>query len=324
MNKNNPLGDFTDEVGEQLEDLPQIAKKQIIGANQSKPVASKKVLSQLSRATAGLAQTRLKQVREELEKQRLKTGSSDQPAPVGPGVLGSRITGVERRAKMIIIRLDNGLNLVVHLKMTGQLIYADKDVISFPNPIPFAGTTLPGKTTHVIFNLDKGTLFFNDMRQFGWVKVVNDEELKKIDEKHGPEPFSKEFTEEYLAKICGNWGRPIKLLLLDQAKIAGIGNIYANEALWYAGISPMKRGREAKNIKDLYEAIKKVLEMGLKYKGSSAADEAFVDAHGVAGKMQEHFMVYQKNGSKCPRCGKTITRSTIGGRGTFFCPKCQN
>lgn len=238
-------------------------------------------------------------------------------------VLGSRITGVERRAKMIIIKLDNKLNLVVHLKMTGQLIYADKDVISFPNPIPFAGTTLPGKTTHVIIKLNQGVLFFNDMRQFGWVKTVSDKQLQEIDEKHGPDALGKDFTEEYLAKICANWGRPIKLLLLEQSKIAGIGNIYANEALWYAGISPMKRGREVKNIKDLYDAIKKVLEMGLKYHGSSAGDEAYVDALGRAGEMQNHTVVYQKAGSECPRCQHKIVRSQIGGRGTFFCPKCQ-
>lgn len=247
-------------------------------------------------------------------------GSRDQ-------VLGSRILGVERKAKMIIVKLDNDLNLVVHLKMTGQLIYSDeKDVATFPNPIPFAGSSLPAKTTHVIIKLNEGTLYFNDMRQFGWVKVVNDDELKIIDEKHGPEPFNKEFTQEYLEKICGNWGRPVKLLLLDQAKISGIGNIYANEALWYAGISPMKRGREIPKDKivQLFKSIKEVLEMGIKYCGSSASDEAFVDIFGKSGKMQEHFMVYQKNDTPCPRCQKTITRSTIGGRGTFFCPKCQN
>lgn len=239
-------------------------------------------------------------------------------------IINKKILKVTRRAKMIIINLEGPLSIVVHLKMTGQLIYTDKDLISFPNPIPFAGSSLPAKTTHVIIKLNEGTLYFNDMRQFGWVKIVNDAELKMIDEKHGPEPFSKEFTEEYLAKICGNWGRPIKILLLEQSKIAGIGNIYANEALWYAGISPMKRGREVTKIKELYESIKKVLEMGLKYKGSSAADEAFVDANGQPGQMQNHFMVYQKNGSPCPRCQKNITRGTIGGRGTFFCPKCQN
>lgn len=262
-------------------------------------------------------------------------------------IVGAKITDVLRRAKIMILKLDNGKNIVVHLKMTGQLIFGENqnkankpvtqlpnkkkveetfvaETISFSQGIPFAGFSLPAKTTHVIFKLDKGTLFFNDMRQFGWIKIVNNEELRvKIDEKHGPEPFGKDFTPEYLAKICSNWGRPIKLLLMEQGKIAGIGNIYANEALWLAGVSPMKRGKEVTKIKELYEAIKKVLEMGLKYGGSSAADEAFVNAEGKPGKMQEHFVVYQKDGQPCSRCGKTITRSKLGGRGTFFCPKCQ-
>jgi len=121
------------------------------------------------------------------------------------------------------------------------------------------------------------------------------------------------------------------LLLMEQGKIAGIGNIYANEALWYAGISPMKRGRDLaegldgkRRIRKLYDSILKVLEMGIKYQGSSAADEAFVDALGEKGKMQDHFVVYQKKGEKCPRNdGGTIVMSKIGGRGTFFCPVCQ-
>jgi formamidopyrimidine-DNA glycosylase len=243
-------------------------------------------------------------------------------------VLGSRIKDVRRRAKIIVIELDNGYNIVVHLKMTGQLVYGETtaETISFREGIPFAGFALPAKTTHVILKLDKGTLFFNDMRQFGWMKIYKNEELKtKIDEKHGPEALEEDFTPEYLTNICGNWGRPVKLLLMEQSKVAGIGNIYANEALWEAGISPMKRGREIpkEKISNLHAAIQKVLKKGLEYGGSSAADEAFVNALGKKGHMQEHFVVYQKNGAPCPRCGKTITRSTLGGRGTFFCPKCQ-
>jgi formamidopyrimidine-DNA glycosylase len=271
------------------------------------------IVNQLKESLVGKTITRV-----DVRLQKSFFGSKEQ-------VINSKITDVRRRAKMILIKLDNGLNLVVHLKMTGQLVYSDsKDIATFPNPIPFVGTTLPGKTTHVVFHLNKGTLFFNDMRQFGWVKVLTDDEVVEVHEKHGPEPLTDQFTPEYLAKICANWGRPIKLLLLEQSKIAGIGNIYANEALWYAGISPMKRGREVTKIKELYDAIKEVLELGLKYHGSSAGDEAYVDAFGVGGQMQNHTVVYQKNGSDCPRCHNKIVRSTIGGRGTFFCPKCQN
>ncbi len=240
-------------------------------------------------------------------------------------VVGQTIKQVERRAKIIIIKLSNGYSLVTHLKMTGQLVYGDKtaETISFHQGIPFAGFSLPAKTTHVILKLDKGTLFFNDMRQFGWMKVVSQEQLAEIDEKHGPDALGAGFTAEYLAKILSNWSRPVKLLLMEQSKIAGIGNIYANEALWCAKISPMKRGKEVENVTELYRCIKEVLEKGLKYGGSSAADEAFVNALGGRGHMQEHFNVYQKQKTPCPRCGATIAMSRIGGRGTFFCPKCQ-
>ncbi len=251
-------------------------------------------------------------------------------------VVGAKILDVRRRAKMVIIQLDNGKNLVGHLKMTGQLIYGqgnkgDKgyegEIITFPNPIPFAGTSLPGKTTHIIFRLSGGgILFFNDMRQFGWVKVLTDDELAEVEGKHGPEPFTDEFTPDYLEKILGSWGRPVKLLLLEQSKISGIGNIYANEGLFCARINPMKRGKEVEKekIKKLYDCLKKVLAEGLKYHGSSAGDEAYVDASGQPGKMQEHFKVYGRTGQPCPNnCGGKIVRSEIGGRGTFFCPKCQ-
>ncbi len=269
------------------------------------------IVSQLNEALKGKVISDV-----EVRLPKLFIGSRDQ-------VLGSKIENVRRRAKMIIIDLEGPLSMVVHLKMTGQLIVGQGD-FSFPNPIPFAGKTLPGKTTHVIFTFTDGSkLFFNDMRQFGWIKVLNDEEIKEVDDKHGPDALGTSFTPEYLQKICANWGRPVKLLLLEQSKIAGIGNIYANEALWFAQISPMKRGREVTRIKELHEAIEKVLEMGIKYGGSSAADETFVNARGEGGHMQEHFMVYQKDGTECPRCKNKIVRSTIGGRGTFFCPKCQ-
>lgn len=254
-------------------------------------------------------------------------------------VEGKKILGIRRRAKVIIFDLEGPKSLAIHLKMTGQLIYGElgirnkelkEDVVRFPNPIPFAGESLPAKHTHVIFRLDKqGVLFFNDMRQFGWVRVVDDDDLASIEDKHGPEPFSESFTVEYLRKILNNWGRPVKLLLLDQSKIAGVGNIYANEALWCAEVSPMHRGRDLvkdhpEKVQNLYDCIKSILEEGIKFGGSSAADDAFVNVSGMPGKMQEHFNVYQKDGQLCPRNDRgMIRRATIGGRGTFFCPKCQ-
>lgn len=251
-------------------------------------------------------------------------------------VIGATIIGVERRAKILVVKLSNNSAIAVHLKMTGQLVFGETkletgkaiaETVSFSQGIPLAGFELPGKTTHVVFDLsDGGKLFFNDNRQFGWVRVVDEKQLQTIHEKHGPEPLSKEFTPDYLFTICQKWGRPIKLLLMEQDKIAGIGNIYANEALWCAEISPMKRARDLdeEQVKKLHKCILEVLEMGLKYQGSSAKDETYVNAFGEKGSAQEHFNVYQKQGTKCPRCGGAITMSRIGGRGTFFCPKCQH
>lgn len=261
-------------------------------------------------------------------------------------VIGAKIVSVERRAKILIVKLSNNSAIAVHLKMTGQLVFGElqsrdaktgkkeemdyvAETVSFHQGIPLAGFELPGKTTHVIFDLsDNSKLFFNDNRQFGWVRVVNEKDLQTIHEKHGPEPFGPDFTAEYLLKICQNWGRPIKLLLMEQSKIAGIGNIYANEALWGAEISPMKRARdlakeEPEKIKKLHKCILDVLSMGIKYQGSSAKDETYINALGEKGTAQEHFVVYQKQGQTCPRCGAEIKMSRIGGRGTFFCPKCQ-
>jgi len=244
-------------------------------------------------------------------------------------VIGKKITSISRRAKLLIMNLGD-IFLVFHLKLTGQLVYVAKDgkTVTLGHPIPFAGEKLPAKTTHIVFYFDNGgRLFFNDLRQFGWVKVVKNQELRIMNQEFGPEPFTKEFTLEYFKGILSNWGRPIKLLLMDQSKIAGIGNIYANDALFLAGIAPHKRARdlvkkEPEKVKKLYEAILVVLKKGIEAGGSSAADEAYVDTEGKKGSYK--FLVYQKDGEDCPnKCGKKIRRMTLGGRGTFFCPRCQ-
>jgi len=278
----------------------------------------------------------------EIRKPKMFIGNKDE-------VIGKKITEITRRAKLLIMGLQEKqgekeeqekkeLFLVFHLKLTGQLVYADKDgeTVVLGQPIPFAGERLPAKTTHIIFYFSNGgRLFFNDLRQFGWVKViklkVKSEKLKVdeiVGEKYGPEPFSDEFTVEYLKKICANWGRPTKLLLMDQSKIAGIGNIYTNDALFLAGIAPHKRARdlakkEPEKVEKLYNAIISVLKAGITAGGSSAADEAYVNTKGEKGEYK--FLVYQKEGEEClNKCGKKIRRMTLGGRGTFFCPRCQS
>jgi formamidopyrimidine-DNA glycosylase len=242
-------------------------------------------------------------------------------------VVGEKITGVERRGKILKISLSNGKNLLIHFKLTGQLVWVPKvgNGFTLGHPIPFAGTSLPAKTTHVIFEIDDGKLFFNDLRQFGWIKVVDENYIAKETGKLGPEPFDKEFTVDYLKQILSKAGRPIKMILMDQEKIAGIGNIYANDALFEAGILPTRPAKSLKDeeIEKLRKATVKVLEEGIKYGGSSAADEAYIKPSGERGEYQKHFRVYQRAGQKCPRCGGTVKRINLGGRGTFFCPNCQ-
>ena len=193
---------------------------------------------------------------------------------------------------------------------------------------PYNIDGLPNKYTRVIIAFDNGSrLYFNDLRRFGWLKIVKDLD-DIIGDKFGPEPFDKEFTINYLKDILSRWGRPVKLLLMDQKRIAGIGNIYANEALFCARIAPHHRGKELtkdhpEKVEKLYYCIKKILREAIKYGGSTASDDAYRNIKGGKGRMQEKLKVYGRAGEKCFQCGKTIKRMTLGGRGTFFCPACQ-
>lgn len=244
-------------------------------------------------------------------------------------VVGAKIKNIRRRAKILIIDLDNDLSLVTHLKLTGQLVFHKNGVAAtFGHPIPFAGTTLPAKTTHLIFTFNDGSkLFYNDMRKFGYMKIVESSKLKvqSFFKNLGPEPFTKELTSEKFKEILSRKKTPIKLVLMDQSQIAGVGNIYANEALFLAKINPQKKASELskKQAEKLYKSLLQALKMGIKYGGSS--ENAYVNALGDLGEMQEHFRVYGQQGKDCPsHCGKTIKRVTLGGRGTFFCPSCQS
>ena len=243
-------------------------------------------------------------------------------------IVRSKVLNLRRRAKILLIDLDNNLSLVIHLKLSGQLVYhKDGKQATFGHPIPFAGTVLPAKTTHVIFTFsDNSVLYFNDVRQFGYVKIVKTSEVEKLKaiEEFGPEPLTYEFTPEKFKEIILKKKMPVKLVLMDQAQIAGVGNIYANEALFLSKIHPERKANtlDDNEIKKLYDALLEVLKMGIKYGGSS--ENAYVNALGEKGTMQDHFMVYGKAGKPCPKsCGGTVKRITQAGRGTFFCPSCQ-
>ena len=247
-------------------------------------------------------------------------------------VSGAKIKSVERRAKMLIVGLSNGYSLLIHLKMTGQLVFdlkkGDKSKrVAGGHPSDDWVKDLPSKFTHVIFNFTDGSvLYFNDLRKFGYIKVYKTDELKKLKvlEDLGPEPFTADLTADYLLRAMARRPRlKIKQLLMDQTVISGVGNIYADEALFCAGISPLRlcRAVSKSELGKIIECIKKVLTLALKYRGSS--ENSYVDVEGRKGEMQKHFQVYQQTGKKCPRCAGVVKRTVVGGRGTHYCPGCQ-
>ncbi|MDZ7586481.1 MAG: bifunctional DNA-formamidopyrimidine glycosylase/DNA-(apurinic or apyrimidinic site) lyase [Patescibacteria group bacterium] len=239
-------------------------------------------------------------------------------------VVGKKIKGVERRAKLLIIALE-GSFLVVHLKMTGQLVYVAENQSRVAGGHPTADWVkeLPSKHTRVILRLEKGTLFFNDQRVFGWIKVVKEQELRLMLAKFGPDIISKEANKIHLKKILASSGRMVKLILMDQTKIGGLGNIYVNDGLFYAGIDPKTRGKQlaekSKKLDKLFIGLKRVVGMGIRYQGASETN--YVHLNGMGGKYQEHFLVYKK--TQCTKCRGRIKRISLGGRSTYYCPKCQ-
>lgn len=247
-------------------------------------------------------------------------------------VTGGKIKGVRRAGKGLIIDLDNNYSIAIHIKLTGQLIYQDGDV-GQARVSPKVGGQLPNKWTHVIFKLrgksegrksEDAFLYYNDIRQFGWIKVVKTDEVKNLPffRELGPEPFNG-LTLGKFREIVGRASTKIKPLLMDQKKIGGVGNIYANDALWTARIDPRRPAKSlsSEEQKKLYEAILEVLRRGLKYGGASEIN--FVNVLGQEGGYQNHFLAYGQEGKPCGRGNGTIQKIVLGGRGTYFCSSCQ-
>ncbi len=247
-------------------------------------------------------------------------------------LLGKTIKSVRRRAKMIII--DFGGNyLIIHLKMTGQLVYLGKGAPiagGHPTRLPDGqvaneGKKLPNKFTRVIFKFNDGSaLYFNDVRRFGWVKLISGGDLVKLSHNLGVEPFSGEFTLAYFKKFLSHKSNTtIKQALLDQKYLAGIGNIYADEALFAARIKPFRRVKtlQALEIKKLWQAIPKILRYAIKHRGTSFND--YVDAQGEVGNFIKYLKVYGRAGKRCKSCGGLVQKIKLGGRGTHWCEQCQ-
>ncbi|OGH17160.1 MAG: DNA-formamidopyrimidine glycosylase [Candidatus Levybacteria bacterium RIFCSPHIGHO2_02_FULL_40_18] len=247
-------------------------------------------------------------------------------------VIGSTVKDARRVGKGLILELSNGYCLAIHIKLTGQLIYRDEKTKNVSLSAKVGGD-LPNKFTHVIFKLSKLTansqkptayLYYNDQRRFGWIKVIKSDKVSKLPffRDMGPEPF-KDLTFARFKFVVGKKVTKIKPLLMDQTNMGGIGNIYANDALFRAGIDPRKTGKSLseEELKKLYDSILFVLKKGLASRGAS--ELSFVNILGQEGEYQNHTLVYGKRGQKCPNCGSTIKFIRIGGRGTYFCPNCQ-
>lgn len=250
-----------------------------------------------------------------------KTISPLTPRKFSERLTGVKIENVERRAKVLICRLSNGDFLLTHLKMTGQLIFKPKSGKMIIGGHPED----PTKYTRLIFDFtDHSQLYFNDLRKFGWMKLVDSSQAEKILGVHGVEPLSREFTLQKFIEILNRYpDRKIKQLLLDQTLIAGLGNIYVDEACFLARVLPTRQVKtlKPKEKSDLHRAIISVLKLSIAKKGTSARN--YRRADGSQGGFVPYLQVYGRAKLPCKRCGAPITKIKLNGRGTHYCPNCQ-
>jgi formamidopyrimidine-DNA glycosylase len=235
------------------------------------------------------------------------------PSVVADALVGERIASVDRRGKYLLWRLESGRTLVVHFRMTGSLRHAR------------AGELPDDTYRRATLVLDSGTdVAYRDVRRFGTWELLDPAHLRPyLAARLGPEPLAPSFTAARLARILERRRAPIKAVLLDQRRIAGIGNIYADEALWRARIHPRRPAGElnALEVARLHRAIRAALRQGVELQGSTLRD--YVTPDGDDGGMQHEFHVYGRLGEPCDRCGRPIERIVVAGRGTWLCPRCQ-
>jgi len=241
-------------------------------------------------------------------------------------LLGSRFEKIDRIGKLLIFEIEKSdYLLLVHLIMTGQLIYHQgKEIIAGGHSEKNDGVIIPDKHNRVNITFeDDSKLFFNDMRLFGYFKLIKKQELKEVKVRFGPEPFSKELNIDYLIDVFKKRKANIKAVLLDQKIVAGIGNIYADEILFLSGVRPTRlvNSLTKKEIEKIQKAINKIIDKALKYRGTTFND--YVDASGKTGNFEKMLKVYGRGEKKCKKCDKKLIKIKVAGRGTVYCPKCQ-
>jgi formamidopyrimidine-DNA glycosylase len=236
------------------------------------------------------------------------------PAGVAAELVGERVAALDRRGKYLIVRFESGRVLLVHLRMTGQLLHAN-------------GGSLQDADAHrrAVVRLDDGSdVAYRDVRRFGtWLLVEPGELEPYLGDRVGPEPLAPGFTTRRLAEALAGRRAPVKAVLLDQRRLAGVGNIYADEALWRARIHPLRPSGEldASELAALHRGIRASLRAGIERQGATLNDYRTPD--GSRGRMQDEFKVYGRGGEPCERCGTPIEKIRAAGRGTWYCPSCQ-
>jgi formamidopyrimidine-DNA glycosylase len=249
------------------------------------------------------------------------------PSDVARFLIGAEIKNVRRRAKVLIIELSNEYSLVIHLRMTGQLIFRGDQIFGAGHPNASLIGELPDRSTRVMLDFKDGSkLFFNDQRKFGWMRLLPSVEVPEIDfmKTVGPEPLEDDFTaDKFIERLNTRKNSPIKAVLLDQKVLAGVGNIYADESLWMAKIHPLTAVKNVPKPKlvSLHNDLREVLKLSIEKGGST--DRNYVNSEGKKGSYLSFANVFRRQGQPCPRCGETIIKIRAAGRGTHICPKEQ-
>lgn len=250
------------------------------------------------------------------------------PADVQQFVVGAKVLTVKRRAKVLLIELSTNYSLVIHLKMTGQLVFrSSSEKFGAGHPNQSLVGRLPDKSTRVTLDFTDGSqLFFNDQRKFGWMRLIPTPEVMNLDFflKVGPEPLSADFTWQVMRdRMLRRQNSNVKAVLLDQTVLAGVGNIYADESLWGAKIHPATLVKQLSSAQfhKLYDELVFVLKLAIEKGGST--DKNYVNAEGKKGSYMSFARVFRCEGQACPRCGHIIVKTRVAGRGTHTCPHCQ-